>query len=212
MGEKPLRQVMPDGKIRGLGTAMAMQGSAISNCDVGSVTIKLSDEGFYNVIVGCTDMGTGCDTIIAQFVADSLDTDIDNIAVFGVDTDTSPYDSGSYASSTTYLTGMAAVKAAEQMREKLLQLAAKFWRKISQNWSLTANVYFVKKPEKKYRCLILQLHPWSTMRLHWKLPTVTVPRFRRHRLWLPVQKWKSIRKPEPSNFWITRHVWTVERL
>ena len=63
-------------------------------------------------------MGTGCDTIIAQFVADSLDTDIDNIAVFGVDTDTSPYDSGSYASSTTYLTGMAAVKAAEQMREK----------------------------------------------------------------------------------------------
>ena len=123
--KKPLRQVMPDGKIRGLGTAMAMQGSAISNCDVGSVTIKLSDEGFYNVIVGCTDMGTGCDTIIAQFVADSLDTDIDNIAVFGVDTDTSPYDSGSYASSTTYLTGMAAVKAAEQMREKLLQLAAK---------------------------------------------------------------------------------------
>ena len=104
---------------------MAMQGSAISNCDFGSVTIKLSDEGFYNVIVGCTDMGTGCDTIIAQFVADSLDTDIDNIAVFGVDTDTSPYDSGSYASSTTYLTGMAAVKAAEQMREKLLQLAAK---------------------------------------------------------------------------------------
>lgn len=58
-------------------------------------------------------------------MADSLDTDIDNIAVFGVDTDTSPYDSGSYASSTTYLTGMAAVKAAEQMREKLLQLAAK---------------------------------------------------------------------------------------
>ena len=62
---------------------------------------------------------------VRMFVADSLDTDIDNIAVFGVDTDTSPYDSGSYASSTTYLTGMAAVKAAEQMREKLLQLAAK---------------------------------------------------------------------------------------
>ena len=120
----PVRD-MGNGKVRTAGVAMAMQGSAISNCDVGSVTIKLSDEGFYNVIVGCTDMGTGCDTIIAQFVADSLDTDIDNIAVFGVDTDTSPYDSGSYASSTTYLTGMAAVKAAEQMREKLLQLAAK---------------------------------------------------------------------------------------
>lgn len=123
-GDKPLRTVLPNGKIRALGTAMAMQGSAISNCDVGSVTIKLSDEGFYNVIIGCTDMGTGCDTIIAQFVADALETDIDNIAVFGVDTDTSPYDSGSYASSTTYLTGMAAVKASELMKEKLLKLAA----------------------------------------------------------------------------------------
>lgn len=122
--DKPLRSVLPNGKIRALGTAMAMQGSAISNCDVGSVTIKLSDEGFYNVIIGCTDMGTGCDTIIAQFVADALETDIDNIAVFGVDTDTSPYDSGSYASSTTYLTGMAAVKASELMKEKLLKLAA----------------------------------------------------------------------------------------
>ncbi len=122
--DKPLRTVLPNGKIRALGTAMAMQGSAISNCDVGSVTIKLSDEGFYNVIIGCTDMGTGCDTIIAQFVADALETDIDNIAVFGVDTDTSPYDSGSYASSTTYLTGMAAVKASELMKEKLLKLAA----------------------------------------------------------------------------------------
>ena len=97
--DKPLRRVMPDGKIRGLGMALAMQGSAISGLDVGSVTIKLSDEGFYNVIIGCTDMGTGCDTIIAQFVADTLETDIDNIAVYGVDTDTSPYDSGSYASS-----------------------------------------------------------------------------------------------------------------
>ena len=122
--DKPLRTVLPNGKIRALGTAMAMQGSAISNCDVGSVTIKLSDEGFYNVIIGCTDMGTGCDTIIAQFVADALETDSDNIAVFGVDTDTSPYDSGSYASSTTYLTGMAAVKASELMKEKLLKLAA----------------------------------------------------------------------------------------
>lgn len=123
-GDKPLRTVLPNGKIRALGTAMAMQGSAISNCDVGSVTIKLSDEGFYNVIIGCTDMGTGCDTIIAQFVADELETDIDNVAVFGVDTDTSPYDSGSYASSTTYLTGMAAVKASELMKEQLIKLAA----------------------------------------------------------------------------------------
>lgn len=123
--EKGMRRVMPDGKIRGLGCALAMQGSSISNCDVGSVTVKLSDEGFYNIIIGCTDMGTGCDTIIAQFAADCLMTPIDNIAVFGVDTDTSPYDSGSYASSTTYLTGMAAVKACELLKERILSLGAK---------------------------------------------------------------------------------------
>lgn len=127
--DKKLRTVMPDGKIRGLGTAMAMQGSAISNCDVGSVTIKLSDEGAYHMIIGCTDMGTGCDTILAQFAADCLDTDIDNITVYGVDTDTSPYDSGSYASSTTYLTGMAAVKACEQLKEKIIMLGAKLLKK-----------------------------------------------------------------------------------
>lgn len=123
--QKGLRTVMPDGKIRGRGVAMAMQGSSISNCDVGSVTIKLSDEGTYHIIVGCTDMGTGCDTIIAQFAADVLETPIENISVFGVDTDVSPYDSGSYASSTTYLTGMAAVKACEQLREQIIALAAK---------------------------------------------------------------------------------------
>ena len=120
----PVRD-MGNGKVRSVGMGMAMQGSAITAMDVGSARLKVNDEGFYTLSLGAADMGTGCDTIIAQFVADSLDTDIDNIAVFGVDTDTSPYDSGSYASSTTYLTGMAAVKAAEQMREKLLQLAAK---------------------------------------------------------------------------------------
>ena len=122
--EKGMRTVMPDGKIRARGVAMAMQGSSISNCDVGSVTVKLSDEGTYHITVGCTDMGTGCDTIIAQFAADVLETTIDNISVYGVDTDISPYDSGSYASSTTYLTGMAAVKACEQLREHIIALAA----------------------------------------------------------------------------------------
>lgn len=148
-GDKPLRTVLPNGKIRALGTAMAMQGSAISNCDVGSVTIKLSDEGFYNVIIGCTDMGTGCDTIIAQFVADALETDIDNIAVFGVDTDTSPYDSGSYASSTTYLTGMAAVKASELMKEQLIKLAAVELKEPESTLEFDGKKVFCEENEKE---------------------------------------------------------------
>ena len=116
---------MGNGKIRAMGAALAMQSSSISNLDIGGMTLKLGDGGFYNMIVGCTDMGTGCDTILAQMVADVLDTDVDNIATFGVDTDVSPYDSGSYASSTTYLTGRAAVKCATQMREKIIEVGSK---------------------------------------------------------------------------------------
>ena len=116
---------MGNGKIRAMGAALAMQSSSISNLDIGGMTLKLGDGGFYNMIVGCTDMGTGCDTILAQMVADVLDTDVDNIATFGVDTDVSPYDSGSYASSTAYLTGRAAVKCATQMRDKIIEVGSK---------------------------------------------------------------------------------------
>ena len=106
------RQVLPNGHIRSIGIAAAMQGSSITNVDVASVTIKVNDDGFYSLNIGATDMGTGCDTILAQIAAECLLCPVDNIVTYGVDTDTSPYDSGSYASSTTYLTGNAVVKTA----------------------------------------------------------------------------------------------------
>lgn len=118
------RRVMPDGKVRGVGVAMAMQGSGISGVDVGSATIKLTDDGAYSLLIGATDMGTGCDTILAQIAAECLECDTDNISVFGVDTDASPYDTGSYASSTTYVTGQAVVKACDELKEKLTGFAA----------------------------------------------------------------------------------------
>ena len=113
-----------NGKVRSVGLAVAMQGSAISNVDVASVTIKVNDDGFYSMMIGATDMGTGCDTILAQMAADCLDCDIDNIIVHGVDTDQSPYDSGSYASSTTYLTGNATIKTCQILREKIIAAGA----------------------------------------------------------------------------------------
>ena len=106
----PVRD-MGNGKVRAAGVAMAMQGSCISNVDVGSVTLKLSEDGTYNLIIGAADMGTGCDTILAQMVAECMDCDVDDVAVHGADTDVSPYDSGSYASSTTYITGKAVEKS-----------------------------------------------------------------------------------------------------
>ena len=119
----PVRD-MGNGKVRAAGVAMAMQGSCISAVDVGSATIKLNEDGSYNLIIGAADMGTGCDTILAQMAAECLDCPVEDVAVFGADTDASPYDSGSYASSTTYVTGMAVEKACAQLKEKLCRIAA----------------------------------------------------------------------------------------
>ena len=115
---------MGNGKVRTAGVAMGMQGSCISNIDVGSATLKLSEDGTYNLIIGAADMGTGCDTILAQMVAELMDCDVDDVAVFGADTDVSPYDSGSYASSTTYITGMAVVKACDELKKRICTIAA----------------------------------------------------------------------------------------
>ena len=123
----PVRD-MGNGKVRAAGVAMAMQGSCISNVDVGSATVKLSDDGTYNLIIGAADMGTGCDTILAQMVAECMDCSVDDVAVFGADTDVSPYDSGSYASSTTYITGKAVEKACAQLKEELCAIGAEMLR------------------------------------------------------------------------------------
>ena len=119
----PVRD-MGNGKVRAAGVAMAMQGSCISHVDVGSATVKLSEDGTYNLIIGAADMGTGCDTILAQMVAECMDCDVEDVAVFGADTDASPYDSGSYASSTTYITGKAVEKACAELKERICSIAA----------------------------------------------------------------------------------------
>lgn len=122
--EKYPRKVLPNGHIRSVGLSLAMQGSSISNVDVASVTIKVNDDGFYSLNIGATDMGTGCDTILAQIAAECLQCPVDNIVTYGVDTDTSPYDSGSYASSTTYLTGKAVEKTCQTLIRRMKERAA----------------------------------------------------------------------------------------
>lgn len=115
---------MGNGKVRSVGVAMAMQGSSITACDVGGATIKLNDDGFYVLNVGAADMGTGCDTVLAQIASEVLECDYDDVVVYGADTDTSPYDSGSYASSTTYLTGKAVERACIKLRESIQRIGA----------------------------------------------------------------------------------------
>ena len=123
--KKGQRRVLDNGKVRSIGVALAMQGSGISSVDVGSATLCLNDGGFYTLTIGAADIGTGCDTTLSQIAAEVLDCDLDQIQVFGADTDISPYDSGSYASSTAYITGKAVERCALKIREKIIKVGAR---------------------------------------------------------------------------------------
>lgn len=118
-------RVMENGKVRGVGMAVAMQGSSIAGVDVGGASMKLNEDASYTLTLGCADMGTGCDTILSQIAADCMETDYDNVVVTEGDTDISPYDSGSYASATTYATGNAVSRACAQLRKRILALGAR---------------------------------------------------------------------------------------
>lgn len=110
---------------RGIGLSTGMQGSALSNIDMAAASMKINDDGSFNLMIGATDLGTGSDTILAQIVADILGTELEDIIVHSSDTDTTPFDKGAYASSTTYLTGTAVANAAEMAAERIRIRAAK---------------------------------------------------------------------------------------
>lgn len=120
----PFKKISDD-KVRGVGIAIAMQGSGIPYIDMASAIVKLNDDGFYNLIIGATDIGQGSDTILAQIAAESLNTTLDNIIVYSSDTDLTPFDTGAYASSTTFVSGNAVKKAADKMKEMIIEEGAK---------------------------------------------------------------------------------------
>lgn len=122
--KKELAVELGNGKVRSLGVAMSMQGSGISSMDVGSATLKLNDDGVYTLSISAADMGTGCDTILAQIAAEVLMCPLEDITVIAADTDATPYDSGSYASSTTFVTGKAVEKTALELIDKLKAFGA----------------------------------------------------------------------------------------
>ena len=125
--DRPMTEELPDGRVRSRGVALTMQGSGISNVDIANVDITLEDDGFYVLRIGATDVGTGADTIMAQIAAEVLGCDVDHVVTKGVDTDNSPFDTGAYASSGTYVTGGAVVKAAQDLVEKICAQAATWW-------------------------------------------------------------------------------------
>ncbi|NLW72841.1 MAG: molybdopterin-dependent oxidoreductase [Chloroflexi bacterium] len=109
---------------RGIGVALVMQGTAIPYLDMGAASLKINDDGSFNLMVGATDLGTGSDTVLAQMAAETLGVPLEDILVYSSDTDFTPFDKGAYASSTTYISGTAVAKAAAQMAEKIKKRAA----------------------------------------------------------------------------------------
>ena len=114
---------------RGIGVATCMHGTAIAGLDMGAASIKMNDDGSFNVLVGGTDIGTGSDTIIGQIAAETLGVPLEDIIVYSSDTDFTPFDVGAYASSTTFITGGATKKTAEQVRSQIQEVAARMFNK-----------------------------------------------------------------------------------
>lgn len=115
-----------DGKIKSVGMAIAMQGSGIADIDMASAILKLNDDGFFNLLIGATEIGQGSDTVMAQIAADVLGMDSDKFAVYSADTDTTPFDPGAYASKTTFVTGNAVIKTAKAMKKLIISEGAKY--------------------------------------------------------------------------------------
>ena len=109
---------------RGLGAAMCMHGTAIPGLDMGAASIKINDDGSFNLMVGATDLGTGSDTVLAQIGAEVLGVPLNDVVIYSSDTDFTPFDTGAYASSTTYISGTAVKIAAEKLAEQIKERAA----------------------------------------------------------------------------------------
>ncbi len=110
---------------KGIGVAIAMHGTGIAGLDMGAASIKLNDDGSFNLLFGATDLGTGADTVLAQIAAETLGVPLEDILVYASDTDMTPFDTGAYASSTTYVSGGAVMKAAEDVKAQILRHASK---------------------------------------------------------------------------------------
>jgi putative selenate reductase molybdopterin-binding subunit len=121
---------------RGLGVATCMHGTAIPGLDMGGASIKMNDDGSFNVQVGATDLGTGSDTVIAQIIAETLGCRLEDIIIYSSDTDMTPFDVGAYASSTTFISGGSAKKAAEIVRKQIIERAAKMLKTTTEGMYL----------------------------------------------------------------------------
>lgn len=159
----PRVQVGPH-TVRAVGMAIAMQGSGIPYMDMASCTIKLNDGGFYMVTMGATDIGQGSDTVMAQIVAEELMTTVDKVIIYSSDTDLTPFDVGAYASSTTYISGNAALVTARKMKNLLLEEAAKYLEVDIKDVTFDGKVF--KAPDREVSLVDLSVRLTYNVNLH----------------------------------------------
>ncbi|MDT8336187.1 MAG: molybdopterin cofactor-binding domain-containing protein [Candidatus Izemoplasmatales bacterium] len=142
-------RIETEDKIRSVGMAIAMQGSGIPYIDMGSATIKLNDDGFYNLMVGATEIGQGSDTVLTQIAAEELMIDVEKVIIYSSDTDLTPFDVGAYASSTTYVSGNAVKRAAKELKEQMLIEAAKIFDVKVEDVNFDGETFKVDNTEKE---------------------------------------------------------------
>ncbi|HWR65136.1 MAG TPA: molybdopterin cofactor-binding domain-containing protein [Bellilinea sp.] len=134
---------------RGIGVATVMQGTAIPYLDMGGASIKMNDDGSFNLLIGATDLGTGSDTVLAQMAAEVLGVEVEDILVYSSDTDFTPFDKGAYASSTTYISGAAVVKAAEMAAGRIKTRAAKLINKMTPGEVVSGDDIFLEDSQAR---------------------------------------------------------------
>jgi len=143
---------------RGVGMACLMQGSSIPKIDMGAASIKMNDDGSFNLLVGATDVGTGSDTVLSQIAAEVLSVSVEDIIIYSSDTDMTPFDVGAYASSTTYLSGEAVRKTAEGVKKQILSVGSKMLREETEDLICKDKKVISKKTEKEvtYRQIAIE--------------------------------------------------------
>ena len=142
-------RIETEDKIRSVGMAIAMQGSGIPYIDMGSATIKLNDDGFYNLMVGATEIGQGSDTVLTQIAAEELMTEVDKVVIYSSDTDLTPFDVGAYASSTTYVSGNAVLKAAKELKQAMIIEAARILNIEVDSVGFDGKVFWDEESDKR---------------------------------------------------------------
>ncbi|MEM3420945.1 MAG: molybdopterin cofactor-binding domain-containing protein [Candidatus Hadarchaeum sp.] len=127
----------PDGPLRrGVGMVCTVHGGTVALLDASSVTAKMNEDGSFNLLISASDVGGGCDTVLSQIFAEALDIPLEDVVIYATDTDVTPYDKGAYASGTTYLSGLAVIKTAEEIKKQILRVASEMLNEPPENLKL----------------------------------------------------------------------------